>query len=50
MNVRFSSPVYPGEAITTEIWREGGGRAAFRCSVEERKTVVVNNGLFRYAE
>jgi acyl dehydratase len=50
MHLRFSSPVYPGETITTEIWREGGGRAGFRCKVEERNTVVVNNGLLVYTE
>ena len=47
MDVRFSSPVYPGETVTTEIWRTGAGRAAFRSSILERKTVVLNNG---YAE
>jgi len=47
MDVRFSAPVYPGETIRTEIWTEGDGRLAFRCTVPERKTVVLNNG---YAE
>jgi acyl dehydratase len=39
--LRFSSPVYPGETIRTEIWRNG----AFRARVVERDVVVVNNGL-----
>jgi acyl dehydratase len=47
---RFSSPVYPGETIRTEIWREAPGRAAFRCRLVERDVVVLNNGLFEYAE
>jgi acyl dehydratase len=47
LDVRFSSPVYPGETVITEIWREGPGQAAFRCSVAERGLVVLNNG---YAE
>jgi len=47
MDTRFSSPVYPGETIRTEIWREGPGRAAFQSKVEERDIVVLNNG---YAE
>jgi acyl dehydratase len=48
MNLRFSSPVYPGETIRTEIWHEAGG-AAFRARVVERDKVVVSNGLFRFA-
>ena len=41
MDLRFSAPVFPGETIRTEIWREGG---AFRARVVERDVVVVNNG------
>jgi acyl dehydratase len=48
MDLRFSSPVFPGETIRTEIWKEAGG-AAFRARVVERDKVVVSNGLFRYA-
>ncbi|MBR0662231.1 MaoC/PaaZ C-terminal domain-containing protein [Neoroseomonas oryzicola] len=47
MDLRFSSPVYPGETIRTEIWHEEGG-AAFRARVVERDKVVVSNGLFRH--
>ena len=48
MDLRFSSPVFPGETIRTEIWREEGG-AAFRARVVERDKVVISNGLFRFA-
>lgn len=41
VGLRFSAPVYPGETIRTEIWRNGG----FRARVLERDSVVVNNGL-----
>jgi acyl dehydratase len=44
MAVRFSSPVYPGETIRTEIWRDGA-TASFRARVLERDVVVLNNGL-----
>ncbi|MDB5698246.1 MAG: MaoC family dehydratase [Alphaproteobacteria bacterium] len=52
MDVRFSSPVFPGETIKVEIWRENGNgdaisRAAFRATAEERGVLVLNNG---YAE
>jgi acyl dehydratase len=50
MDVRFSSPVYPGESVTTEIWREGAGRASFRSLVKARETLVLNNGYAEYEE
>ncbi|MGE0388268.1 MAG: MaoC/PaaZ C-terminal domain-containing protein [Gammaproteobacteria bacterium] len=49
LNVRFSSPVYPGETIRTEAWRDGPGKAAFRCRVVERDVVVLNNGRAEFA-
>jgi acyl dehydratase len=44
LQVRFSSPVFPGETIRTEIWT-GGNRVSFRARVVERDVVVLNNGL-----
>ncbi len=41
--LRFSSPVYPGETIRTEIW-EDGDTVSFRSKVLERDVVVLNNG------
>ena len=41
MQVRFSAPVFPGETIRTEIWRDG----SFRCRVVQRDVVVIDNGL-----
>jgi acyl dehydratase len=40
---RFSAPVYPGETIRTEIWRDGEV-ASFRARVVERGVVAINNG------
>jgi acyl dehydratase len=40
---RFSAPVFPGETITTDIWR-GQGHISFRAYIAERKIVVFNNG------
>jgi acyl dehydratase len=45
MQVRFSSPVYPGETIVTEIWHGDAGAVSFRARVAERDVVVINNGL-----
>ncbi|MET0374864.1 MAG: MaoC/PaaZ C-terminal domain-containing protein [Rhizorhabdus sp.] len=48
IDARFSAPVFPGETIVTEIWREGDGSAAFRCKVAERDLVVLNNGYVEF--
>jgi acyl dehydratase len=40
---RFSAPVFPGETIRTEIWRDGA-LASFRARVVERDVVAINNG------
>ncbi len=43
MSLRFSAPVYPGESIVTEFWRDGH-IVSFRARVAERNVVVLNNG------
>ena len=43
MEGRFSSPVYPGETIRTEIWRNGNS-VSFRSTVPARGVTVLNNG------
>lgn len=40
---RFSAPVYPGETLRTEMWRDGNV-VSFRSRVVERDVVAVNNG------
>ena len=40
MSLRFSAPVYPGETIRTEVWRDG----SFQARVLERDALVVSNG------
>jgi acyl dehydratase len=40
---RFSAPVFPGETIRTEIWRDGS-LVSFRARVVERDVIAVNNG------
>ena len=42
-DVRFTSPVYPGETITTDIWVDGEV-VSFRCRVEARGVTAINNG------
>jgi acyl dehydratase len=43
MRVRFTAPVFPGETIRTEIWRDGPV-LSFRSSVPERKVFVLGAG------
>jgi len=43
MEGRFSAPVYPGETIRTELWREGNV-VSFRATVPARGVTVLNNG------
>jgi len=43
MEGRFSSPVYPGETIRTEMWR-AGNIVSFRSTVPARGVTVLNNG------
>ncbi|MER9165554.1 MaoC/PaaZ C-terminal domain-containing protein [Mesorhizobium sp. M0715] len=42
-DVRFSAPVYPGETIVAEIWRDAD-TVSYRCNVKERDVLVLNNG------
>ena len=41
---RFVRPVFPGETITTEIWREETN-IAFRCRIVARDQLVLTDGL-----
>ncbi len=41
--LRFSAPVYPGETIRTEVWKDGN-EVSFRARVLERDVIVLNNG------
>jgi acyl dehydratase len=43
IKVRFSAPVYPGETIRTEMWRDGAV-VSFRARVVERDVIALNNG------
>lgn len=42
-DVRFSSPVYPGETVLTDMWIDGR-TVSFRCRLKERDVTVINNG------
>ena len=42
--LRFSAPVYPGETMRTEIWRDGN-EVSFRARVLERDVIALTNGI-----
>jgi acyl dehydratase len=41
--VRFSSPVYPGETITVDMWKDGD-TISFEARVKARDVTVIKNG------
>jgi acyl dehydratase len=47
-DLRFTSPVYPGETLRAEIWHLEKGAAAFRVRVPARDVVVLSNGRAEY--
>lgn len=48
LDVRFSSPVYPGETMDFAIWISGPGTAALRAKVVDRDIVVLDNGYVEF--
>jgi acyl dehydratase len=46
---RYSAPVFPGETIRTEMWRDGTV-VSFRARVVERDVIALNNGCCELTE
>jgi acyl dehydratase len=44
IEARFVRPVFPGDTLRTEIWRDGN-RISFQCGVVGRDGLVLTNGL-----
>ena len=42
--VRFSSPVFPGETVTVDLWKDGKA-ISFEARVKDRGVTVIRNGL-----
>ncbi|MCB0936995.1 MAG: MaoC family dehydratase N-terminal domain-containing protein [Mycolicibacterium sp.] len=54
MAARFSSPVFPGETLTTSIWRTEPGKAVYRTEASgpdgSNTRVVLDDGVAEYTE
>ena len=48
-DVRFASPVYPGETIVTRLWKDGPV-VSFECEVAERSAIVLRGGRCEIAD
>lgn len=48
-SLRFSAPVFPGDDLTVDLWREPS-RIAFQVRVEDREVMVITHGSTRLRE
>jgi acyl dehydratase len=47
--MRFAAPVYPGESLRFELWRDGPARVQLRALIDSRSVEVLSNGLVELA-
>ncbi|HEX7891810.1 MAG TPA: MaoC/PaaZ C-terminal domain-containing protein [Ramlibacter sp.] len=47
IDARFAKPMFPGETLVTELWRDGEDTLWFRALCKERNVEVLSNGRAR---
>jgi NAD(P)-dependent dehydrogenase (short-subunit alcohol dehydrogenase family)/putative sterol carrier protein/acyl dehydratase len=47
---RFAQPLYPGEPITTRIWKTEEGKALWQTVNANTGDIVIDRGIFEYGE
>jgi len=47
---RFAKPVYPGQTIRTEIWKENEDKLFFRCKVKETDEPCITGGWVKLTQ
>jgi 3-hydroxyacyl-CoA dehydrogenase/3a,7a,12a-trihydroxy-5b-cholest-24-enoyl-CoA hydratase len=48
IKVRFADPVFPGETLKIELWKESDVRCLVRATVVERNNVCINNAVVEF--
>jgi len=46
IQLRFASPVIPGETLVIQVWKKSATEYIFQCKVKETGKVAISNGLF----
>ncbi|MCS6856758.1 MAG: SDR family NAD(P)-dependent oxidoreductase [Sandaracinaceae bacterium] len=48
VRARFVEPLYPGDRIITEMWKDGDNRIVFRVKSKQKNKVVISNAALEF--
>ncbi len=49
LGLRYAGPIFTGETVRIELWRDAPGQASFQMRAIERGVVVLKNGYIRHS-